>query len=82
MPAWHSREREFRDWYIALAENFRNVDGPAVYERYVRALRCVEPVKGYREIRYPKMDEAKRKAEELLKPSSAPVAKSVAHVSI
>ena len=37
---------------------------------------------GYREIRYPKMDEAKRKAESLLNSPSPSVAKSVAHVSI
>jgi indolepyruvate ferredoxin oxidoreductase len=66
MPAWHRREREFRDWYIRLVENFRNVDGKLAYERSVEALRCIELVRGYREIRYPKMDEAKRKVEALL----------------
>ncbi len=64
LPAWHRREREFRDWYIGLVEHFHNVDGPDAYDRYVSALRCVEEVRGYREIRYPKMAEAKRKAEE------------------
>ncbi len=62
MPAWHRREREFRDWYIALVENFN----PADYDRQLQALRCVEEVRGYREIRYPKMDAAKRKVEALL----------------
>lgn len=66
MPAWHRREKEFRDWYIRLVENFRNVDGREAYDRYVRALRCVEEVRGYREIRYPKMEEARRKVESLL----------------
>jgi indolepyruvate ferredoxin oxidoreductase len=67
-PQWHRREREFRDWYIKLVDNFRNVDGPEAYNRYVQALRCVEEVRGYREVRYPKMEEAKRKATALLQP--------------
>jgi indolepyruvate ferredoxin oxidoreductase len=75
MPAWHSREIEFRDWYIALVENFRNVDGKPAYDRYVQALGCVEEVRGYREIRYPRMDEAKRKVETLLNPSAPSTAK-------
>ena len=65
MPQWHRREREFRDWYIRLVENFRYEDR-AGYDRYVKALRCVEEVRGYREVRYPKMEEARRKAEGLL----------------
>lgn len=65
MPSWHRRERDFRDWYVALVQNFRYEDR-ATYERFVKALRCVEEVRGYREVRYPKMDEAKRRAESLL----------------
>jgi indolepyruvate ferredoxin oxidoreductase len=68
MPAWHHREREFRDWYLSLVENFRYEDR-ATYDRYVKALRCVEEVRGYREVRYPKMEEARRKAEGLLNQS-------------
>jgi indolepyruvate ferredoxin oxidoreductase len=75
MPAWHQREKEFRDWYIALVENFRNVEGKTAYDRYVQALRCVEEVRGYREIRYPKMDEAKRKVDSLLNTTASPTAK-------
>jgi indolepyruvate ferredoxin oxidoreductase len=66
MPQWHRSEREFRDWYIRLVENF-HYDDRASYDRYVKALRCVEEVRGYREIRYPKMEETKRKVEELLR---------------
>jgi indolepyruvate ferredoxin oxidoreductase len=65
MPQWHRREREFRDWYIRLVANF-DYEDRASYDRYVKALRCVEDVRGYREVRYPKMDEARRKAEDLL----------------
>ncbi|MEI6084494.1 MAG: 2-oxoacid:acceptor oxidoreductase family protein, partial [Verrucomicrobiota bacterium] len=69
MPAWHQRERAFRDWYIGLVNNFNVAD----YDRQVQALRCVEPVKGYREVRYPKMAEAQRKVETLLAtPAPAP----------
>jgi indolepyruvate ferredoxin oxidoreductase len=64
MPAWHRREREFRDWYVSVVENFHYEDR-AGYDRYVKALRCVEEVRGYREVRYPKMEEARRKAEGL-----------------
>jgi indolepyruvate ferredoxin oxidoreductase len=49
-------------------ENFRYEDR-ATYDRYVKALRCVEEVRGYREVRYPKMEEARRKAEGLLNQS-------------
>ena len=78
MPQWHRREREFRDWYIRVVANFHYEDR-AGYERYVKALRCVEEVRGYREVRYPKMDEARRKAESLLSQPSkvAPVTVSV-----
>jgi indolepyruvate ferredoxin oxidoreductase len=78
MPQWHRRERAFRDWYIRLVAEFRYEDR-ASYERYVKALRCVEEVRGYREVRYPKMDEARRKAEALLSQPSkaAPVTVSV-----
>jgi indolepyruvate ferredoxin oxidoreductase len=71
MPQWHSREREFRDWYIALVEHFNVAD----YDRQVQALRCVEEVRGYREIRYPKMDEAKRKVDSLLNTTASATTK-------
>ena len=67
--AWHRREREFRDWYIDIVKNFHYSDR-AGYDRYVKALRCVEEVRGYREVRYPKMEEAKRKAEAALAQST------------
>ena len=70
LPAWHWQEREFRDWYIQLVENFPAVTTAESRARYLQALRCVESVKGYREIRYPKMEAARRQAEQLLAPSS------------
>jgi indolepyruvate ferredoxin oxidoreductase len=80
MPAWHRREREFRDWYINLVESFHYEDR-AAYDRYVKALRCVEEVRGYREVRYPKMEETRRKAEGLFSQSkrTAPVTVPAKH---
>jgi indolepyruvate ferredoxin oxidoreductase len=72
MPQWHRRECEFRDWYIRLVMEFR-YDDRAGYDRYVKALRCVEEVRGYREVRYPKMDEARRKVEGLLAQTEKPM---------
>lgn len=69
MPQWHRPEREFRDWYVRLVSDFRAMDSKSAYDRYVQALRCVESVRGYREIRYPKMAEARRNAEAALRES-------------
>ena len=76
MPGWHRRECDFRDWYIALVENFPAVTGAEARARYIQALRCVESIKGYREIRNPKMDAARQQAEQLLAPTTAPVTQS------
>ena len=71
LPGWHRRERDFRDWYIKLVENFPAVTNPEARSRYLQALRCVESVKGYREIRYPKMDTARQQVEQLLGQSAS-----------
>ncbi|MCG3179713.1 MAG: hypothetical protein BIFFINMI_02054 [Phycisphaerae bacterium] len=65
LPAWHRREKEFRDWYIALVERFAYAD-EAEYDRFCRALECTREVTGYREVRYPKMRDARRQAERIL----------------
>jgi indolepyruvate ferredoxin oxidoreductase len=66
LPQWHAKENAFRDWYISLVENFTFFESPADYDAYVRALSVPEPVKGYREIRYPKMDAARLEAANAL----------------
>ena len=53
----------------------RRLARDADYDRQVQALRCVEEVRGYREIRYPKMEETKRKVEALLNTSAPATAK-------
>ncbi len=68
MPKWHKREKEFRDWYESLVDqlDWSAEQGPRPYERWVAILNVVEPVTGFREIRYPKMETARAQAEQLL----------------
>ncbi|MCZ7635869.1 MAG: hypothetical protein M5U12_07385 [Verrucomicrobia bacterium] len=79
LPDWHRREREFREWFIALVPRFLAVaDDPAAYPTFVNLFSLPEAVTGYREIRYPKMDAARRQADvwldELVRaPRSEPV---------
>ena len=57
MPAWHRRERAFRDWYedeVVGAVCDGRLAGPAAEE----ALRLPESVTGFRGVRYPKEDAA------------------------
>ena len=66
LPEWHAKEKAFREWYISrVIDTFAPTD-VETYEKHLRALACVEEVRGYREIRYPKMEEAKRTVEGLL----------------
>ncbi|MBI4394605.1 MAG: 2-oxoacid:acceptor oxidoreductase family protein [Candidatus Omnitrophica bacterium] len=71
LPAWHAREKAFRDWYIKLVKGFGYHD-EASYQTYVRAFRVPEEVSGYREVRYPKMEVAKAKAEAVLNGGEPP----------
>jgi indolepyruvate ferredoxin oxidoreductase len=68
LPGWHHREVAFRDWYIALLDRV-SLAG-ANYDQALRILKCAEPVTGYREVRYPKMDAAREQVEREL--GSAP----------
>lgn len=56
LPGWHRREVEFREWYLGLIPKLR-FDNSAEYNSAIRILKAIEPVTGYREVRYPKMDE-------------------------
>ncbi len=65
MPAWHTRERAFRDWYesdVLGAVCAGRLDRDAADE----ALRLPEHVTGFRQIRYPKEDAARARFAELL----------------
>ena len=66
LPEWHAKEKAFREWYITrVIDTFSPTDSES-YEKHLQALECVEEVRGYREIRYPKMEMAKQTVENLL----------------
>ncbi len=65
IPGWHKREAAFRDWYMGLLDRVHPTED-ADYERVVKILRLPEGATGYREVRYPKMDQARQEAERLL----------------
>ncbi|MBI4436236.1 MAG: 2-oxoacid:acceptor oxidoreductase family protein [Candidatus Omnitrophica bacterium] len=67
LPQWHRREKAFRDWYIELIHKFHYYDEES-YASHVEALKSPEIVKGYRQIRYPKMEEAQALVASLLHP--------------
>ena len=66
LSKWHRKEKDFRDWYIREVINTFSPSNDESYERHLKAIECVDSVKGYREIRYPKMDEAMQKVVNLL----------------
>lgn len=66
LPTWHARERAFRQWYFDLADQFSAPSNPAAYAIWLKILRLPEEATGYREIRYPRMAAAQKRAEELL----------------
>ena len=66
LPLWHAREKAFRNWYIDLVRGFNYFLDTEVYMKYVQILKIPETVSGYREIRYPKMEEARKKVFNLL----------------
>ena len=72
LPGWHKRETSFREWYIGLLDRVQLVT-PAEYEQALRVLKSPEDVTGYREVRYPKQDQARERVESDLKsPPSNP----------
>ena len=59
LSQWHAKEKAFRDWYLTrVIDTFAPNDSES-YENHVRAIEAVETVRGYREIRYRKMESAK-----------------------
>ena len=65
LPQWHAKEKAFREWYITrVIDTFAPTDAET-YEKHLQALECVEEVRGYREIRSPKMEVAKQTVEGL-----------------
>ncbi|MCX6900921.1 MAG: 2-oxoacid:acceptor oxidoreductase family protein [Verrucomicrobia bacterium] len=66
LPRWHKREKDFRDWYCDLCAKFFYHD-PETYKTWLELLRLPSQVTGYRDVRYPKMEQARSRAAELLK---------------
>lgn len=69
LPGWHRKEKAFRSWYLSLVRGFGYRNGRS-YKAYVEALQLIKDVKGYRDIRYPKMDEVINRAGEILRDAS------------
>ncbi len=66
LSRWHANEKSFRDWYVTeVVDTFAPTDGES-YEKHLDALKTPEEVRGYREVRYPKMAVAKEKVEGLV----------------
>ena len=74
LPAWHAKERAFRDWYFEIADQFEAPSNHESYATWLKILRLPEEVTGYREVRYPKMEQAQKGAEEMLASLSSDVA--------
>ncbi len=68
LPGWHHRERAFRDWYEHLLDRFdwEPSKGQRDYQRWLAVLSVPQSVTGYRSVRYPKMEAARQRAEQLL----------------
>ncbi|MDP7010633.1 MAG: thiamine pyrophosphate-dependent enzyme [Verrucomicrobiota bacterium] len=63
LPQWHAKEKDFREWYRQTAQEAAfYLNQPGAYSKVVDLLELPEAVTGYREVRYPKMDEACRQA--------------------
>ena len=64
MPWFHRRDRLLLKWYERIVDEFAYAND-AEYQRQLELLRSVEPVKGYAEHRWPKMQDARTRAEQL-----------------
>jgi indolepyruvate ferredoxin oxidoreductase len=65
LPGWHAAERSFRTLYEGWVDRFTFYSDPETYRLYTEILSLPEGVRGYREIRAPKMDAARQQAETL-----------------
>lgn len=63
LPGWHAKEHEFCDWYLQLVEKFNYYEAQEDYDTFVRALSVPDAVRGYRDMRYPKMKVARDAAD-------------------
>ncbi len=64
LPAWHARERSFRDWYLRLVDTCE-LHEPWLYNLWLDILQAPQTVTGFREVRYPKMEAAQNRVREV-----------------
>jgi indolepyruvate ferredoxin oxidoreductase len=62
---WHAQEKKFRSWYISLIEKFQ-YNTQLEYEKWNEVFALPNTVRGYRKIRYPKIDAAIQSAKNIL----------------
>jgi indolepyruvate ferredoxin oxidoreductase len=72
LPNWHRSEKDFRDWYAGLLLRFQYVS-PAEYRMWLEILKCPQSVRGYRHIRQPKQEVARKTAAAILARFGRPV---------
>jgi indolepyruvate ferredoxin oxidoreductase len=66
LVGWHRREKSFRNWYVGLVRKFNYHENESVYRAYVEILKSPDQVRGYRKIRYPKMEEVRANVNRIL----------------
>jgi len=71
MPWWHREDRELLMWYEGVVDGF-SFDNEVTYRQYVDVLKSVETITGYAEIRLPKIEATRAKAEQLLAALNSP----------
>lgn len=62
----HRREAAFRKWYVSVVDRFERTEDRD-YERWLAILSTPAEVTGFRDVRYPKMETARRQADQWLK---------------
>lgn len=69
LPQWHAKEKDFRGWYEDLVDACMMGSHCEAWEygMWQDIMTTPEPVTGFRDVRYPKMDAARKKAAELLR---------------
>ena len=78
MPKWHEKEKAFREWYAGMVDKFA-YNNPEEYQKWVRVLSLPEEVRGYRKIRYPKMEAAVFQADQILSGKDVPAVHKTIH---
>jgi indolepyruvate ferredoxin oxidoreductase len=65
LPGWHAEEKKFREWYTGLVDACVLTE-PWKYDLWLDILKSPETVTGYREVRYPKQEAARKRVAELM----------------